>query len=302
MPRGCSDVWGRLIPVPGRGAQPRDGERRGTPAGRTCPVRDGRTDRRTEEPQPHWEPRGVRSPRKKPGCLRRGRRCRLPCAWPGTALPAPAQDAAGTAQLQLGCGFRPRSWTAPLQFWLQLICGSCLVLPWVQAQLTDSSSSFPAPVRFQLQVCCFCPSFVSGPVPYGQLQFVSSSISRMALARFSSCSLWLQLGCFCPFCFWSSAFAAQVQLEDSSTAVLAAARFHLQPGFVPSPVCCSSPSPAPPVCGSSSFPPPAPLLLPQLLLGFTSSRLQLVLVKTILAFGQVVNQSLSRLVYEYELS
>ncbi|XP_075006750.1 uncharacterized protein LOC142082534 [Calonectris borealis] len=175
-------------------------------------------------------------PGKKPGCLRRGGCCRLPCAWPGTALPAPAGDAVGTAQLQLQ---------------VQLLDGSHLVLLWVQVQfLTDSSSSFPAPfqgwlwlvsvpvrcgstsvvsapVWLLVQLVCsfrsvFLHPFVSGPAPGRlRLSFGSSSFAApiwfcpgfrsslgtapvhfQLICSFRSTS-WMalariQLGCFCP--------------------------------------------------------------------------------------------------------
>lgn len=126
-------------------------------------------DRRTEEPQPRQEPHGVRSPRKKPGCLRRGRRCCLPsllagddpaCACPETLwgqvsclgprlfVRAPVSFWSSSFQPQLSFGsctsfsapvsgpapahFHAGLWTAPAQFWLQLVDGS-------------SSSSLPVP-------------------------------------------------------------------------------------------------------------------------------------------------------------
>ncbi|KAM6206092.1 uncharacterized protein WM294_003159 [Sarcoramphus papa] len=148
MPRGCADAWGRLIPVPGRGAQPRGGERRGTPAARTCPVRDGRT----EDPS-HAGSCGA--PRKKPGCLRRGRRCRLPRSWLGTALPRPAGDAAAPAQL-----FGPPFGLGPVP-----IAGAAGLV--VRAPVCCCSSSWMAPVQFagpaQLWFLfqCFCSGFSS---------------------------------------------------------------------------------------------------------------------------------------------
>ncbi|GAB0189483.1 hypothetical protein GRJ2_001413600 [Grus japonensis] len=209
--------------------------------GRMCPVRDGQMDGWTEEPQPCREPRGVRSPGKKPGCLRRGRRCRLPCTGPRPAWGQPCLRPPGDAAGLRGSSLRSSSWMAPGQFmapahlqlqpmdgsgWFQL---QLVVVPaslQLQVRLLDSSSSVlaPAHLRFPSQAQLICSSFAaSGP------------------ARLLSSSIW---------CLSSSPTDSQFRG----------------------------------VCGSSSSP------------------VELVLVPAILAFGQAVNQSLSPLAYEYDLS
>ncbi|XP_074444744.1 uncharacterized protein LOC141743752 isoform X1 [Larus michahellis] len=142
-----------------------------------------------------------------------------------------------------------------LQFWLQLICGSCLFLLWFQS----SRWTAPAPAH-------------------------RGSSSWMALARSSPSSLWLQL--ICTFGFGSSSFAAPVcfcsgfspahgrlQLDSSSFGLqlmdgsgsfqplflVAAAHLHLQVQLLVGSSWVSSPGQfwLQPIDGSSSFSPPA---------------------------------------------
>ncbi|KAM6361106.1 uncharacterized protein FN964_003734 [Alca torda] len=128
--RGRAPAWGGLIPAPGM-------------------------DRRTEEPQPRRDPRGVRSPGKEPGCLRRGQ---------GTPQPAPPRRPCEDCAAPAPYGFRSCLWTVPAHGWLWLIsapvhCGSSSFAASVLApahlwflfvsaldsvRLMDGSSSIPA--------------------------------------------------------------------------------------------------------------------------------------------------------------
>ncbi|XP_075606794.1 uncharacterized protein LOC142601504 [Balearica regulorum gibbericeps] len=144
---------------------------------------EGWTDRRTEEPQPRREPRGVRSPGKKPACLRRGRRCRLPCTWPVLAGDSPAcarpGTLRGTSQLQLGCSFRQvqlmessSGFAAPAHGWLWL--GSAPPCLQLQVQLLDGSGQFQllfvdASSWLWLQPICSFTFIASGPAHFSAL-------------------------------------------------------------------------------------------------------------------------------------
>ncbi|XP_063192886.1 uncharacterized protein LOC134516529 isoform X2 [Chroicocephalus ridibundus] len=222
-----------------------------------------------EEP---WEGAGLPEPR-----------LMLPPAWGHvTAWPAPPRRPVRTAPLQLRTasvqqmdGSSPSSLrlqlmdgsgsilllflVAPahlhLQFWLQLVCGSCLFLLWFQS----SRWTAPAPAH-------------------------CGSSSWMALAHSSPSSLWLQL--ICTFGFGCSSFAAPVcfcsgfspahgrlQLDSSSFGLqlmdgsgsfqplflVAAAHLHLQVQLLVGSSWVSSPGQfwLQPIDGSSSFSPPA---------------------------------------------
>lgn len=151
---------GQSRPCPGGSRVCRGGSSSGALwAQSDCPTSlpvQGRTDGWTEDPS-HAGSCGA--PRKKPGCLRPGRRCRLPRSWLGTALPRPAGDAAAPAQLfgppfvlgpvpiagAVGLVVRApvcccsSSWTAPVPF-----AGPAQL--WFLFQLVDGSGSFPCPL------------------------------------------------------------------------------------------------------------------------------------------------------------
>ncbi|XP_050770730.1 translation initiation factor IF-2-like [Gymnogyps californianus] len=155
VPGGCADAWGRLIPVPGRGAQPRGGERRGTPAARTCPVRDGRTDgRRTPATPGAAEPPG----RSRAACAQADAAA---CPAPGWGQPCLARPV--TPRLQLSC-LGPRLFWVPFQLPVPSVwsCGLLSVAApargrlqfRLQAQLSfgSCSSSWTAPAHFHARL------------------------------------------------------------------------------------------------------------------------------------------------------
>ncbi|XP_054681182.1 uncharacterized protein LOC129206275 isoform X2 [Grus americana] len=208
----------------------------------------------------------VRSPRKKPGCLRRGRCCCLPCTWPVLAGDSPAcarpGTLRGTSQLQLGCGFRSSSWRAPAclqlqptddsgSFQLHLVCSfrsrswtaldsfsSCL---WTAPAGSGSSSFAASPSLFLAQLifqpCLRLPSSAcpdctaTGPAP-GRLQCSFGPSSSEVLSQdqlVCSSSPWMAL----------ALLQLQVQLLDGSSSVLAPA--HLWFPSQAQLVCSSSP-------------------------------------------------------------
>ena len=220
----AAESAGQSRPCPGGSRVCRGGSSSGALwAQSDCPTSlpvQGRTDGRTEEPS-HAGSCGA--PRKKPGRLRRGRRCRLPRAWPrswlGTALPRPAGAAAAPAQL-----FGPPFVLGPVP-----TAGAVGLV--VRAPVRCWSSLWTAPVQF------------AGPA-----------------------QLWFLFPCFCSG-FRSSSWTAPVHFHASLRMVPARLRLWLG-------------------CSSGSSPLPVPF-------STRSFWLQLGLVKTILAFGKVVNQSLS---------
>jgi len=102
--------------------------------------------------------------------------------------------------------FRSSSWMAPVQFWLQLICGFCLFL----YQFVSALVSGPAWLRLS---SCMALAHFSFSLPVVPVGFRSSS--WRAPAR-----LYLQVICFCLHSF-------QVQLIDGSSLFLLPARFRL---------------------------------------------------------------------------
>ncbi|XP_068260301.1 uncharacterized protein [Nyctibius grandis] len=158
---------------PGPGSDGRAGASGGVggPGGRRpCPVRDTRTD--GGAPARPGAARG--------GCGAPGR-SRAACAEAdAAACPAPAwgqpglcppRDTGGTALLQPSCGSRSSSWTAPVQFWLQLLFVVALVSSPAYGRLRLVS----APVCGRLQlVCSFRSSSWMAPLQFW-LQLVSSS-------------------------------------------------------------------------------------------------------------------------------
>ncbi|GAB0189481.1 hypothetical protein GRJ2_001413400 [Grus japonensis] len=182
--------------------------------------------------------------------------------------------APGQFWLQLVCSFRSSSWMAPGQFMapahlqLQPMDGS----GWFQLQLVV----VPASLQLQVQLLdssssVLAPAHLRFP---SQAQLIcrsgSSSVLAPAHLWFPS-QKWMTLDHFSSSWLW---FQLVCSFRSSS-----------------SPLQCSwSPSSSPTdsqfrgVCGSSSSP------------------VELVLVPAILAFGQAVNQSLSPLGYEYDLS
>ncbi|XP_063192887.1 uncharacterized protein LOC134516529 isoform X3 [Chroicocephalus ridibundus] len=120
---------------------------------------------------------------------------RLRLLFVSALVPVQQMDGSSPSSLRLqlmdGSGsFQPLFLVAAahlhLRFWLQLVCGSCLFLLWIQ------SGSWTAPARFQLiwtpahgwlwlisaPVPCGCSSFApSGPAPGGlQLGFISWAV------------------------------------------------------------------------------------------------------------------------------
>ncbi|XP_074444754.1 uncharacterized protein LOC141743752 isoform X2 [Larus michahellis] len=263
------------VPMCREGSPRCPGEERGPRAGEAVPSETDGGAPATPGPmwgEEPWEGAGLPEPRPT-----------LPPAWGHvTAWPAPPRRPVRTAPLQLLMasvqqmdGSSPSSLrlqlmdgsgsflllflVAPahlhLQFWLQLICGSCLFLLWFQS----SRWTAPAPAH-------------------------RGSSSWMALARSSPSSLWLQL--ICTFGFGSSSFAAPVcfcsgfspahgrlQLDSSSFGLqlmdgsgsfqplflVAAAHLHLQVQLLVGSSWVSSPGQfwLQPIDGSSSFSPPA---------------------------------------------
>ncbi|XP_076193458.1 uncharacterized protein LOC143159863 [Aptenodytes patagonicus] len=180
MPRGCANAWGRLIPVPGRGARPCGDERRGTPTGRTWP---GRTDRGTDggdpatpgvEPQ---EEAGLPTPRPP---LTPALRVAPLLAGDSPACARP-ETLRGPARIQVQLMDGSSSVLAPVRGWFQLLDGSSSVLAPVRGwfQLLDGSSSVLAPVRGWFQLLLASSSFqhqlVLAPVAL-RLQLICSSL------------------------------------------------------------------------------------------------------------------------------
>ncbi|XP_068260295.1 collagen, type I, alpha 1b-like [Nyctibius grandis] len=205
----CSPVGEAVKPAwPGPGSDGRAGASGGVggPGGRRpCPVRDTRTDGGAPA-RPGAARGGCGAPgRSRAACAEAdAAACPAP-AWgqPGLHLPG---DPAGTALLQPGCGSRSSSWTAPVQFWLQLLFVAALLSSpaygWLQC-----ICSF----RLVVSAC-----FVSVPAP-GRLQFVTGH-------------------CLCTRSFW-------VQLIGGSCFLTAPARLLLQ-GWMFLPPFCSCTAPA----------------------------------------------------------
>ncbi|XP_063192874.1 uncharacterized protein LOC134516529 isoform X1 [Chroicocephalus ridibundus] len=220
------------------------------------------------------------------------------------------QSSRWTAPAPAPCG--SSSWMALAQFcscslWLQLICTFSFGSSSFAAPVCFCSGSSPADGRLQPQLIaapahgwlwlipaplpCGCSSFAPSVLAAARLRLLfvsaldsvrlmdgSSSIpahldssSWMALAHFSPCSLWLQLICTFRSSSWWAPVGFHLLGSFGSSPLMVPARFRLQ------------------LLGGSSS-------------GSSPSPSQLVLVQLLLAFGQVVNQSLSWPVYEYELS
>jgi len=188
----------------------------------------------------------------------------LPAAGCPTSLMAqgqpslcPPRDAAGTAPLQCGGGsqsaawhqlslvcwlvgapvcFRSSSWTAPVQFWLQLICSS----GWFLYRLVSALVSGPAQGQLQLSYGSISlqlsswttPARFSSSSPVAPVHFMSSSRAAPACSCFQHVldSHWFRLQ-LSFISNGSSLFAAPVPARSHLQLILAAAPLSSAPAL-----------------------------------------------------------------------